>query len=141
MSIQSLDNHPRMFHTKFCEIWMKNGELDFLFFQTKCVFSRFLQKKRVFFGVKICQIWAKTLKFLEINSNYLNTLYVQIWCHLNHFWQKKNNFYAFFGPFFALLIYKGKCAPAVIPTRALSAITFEPLVRFQKSWAFCREGR
>ena len=131
MSIQSLDNHPRMFHTKFCEIWMKNGGLvRFFVFKKKHVFSRFLQRKWVFWGVKICQIWAKTLTFLEINSNYLNTLYVQIWCHLNHFWQKNSNFYPFFWQFFALLIYIGKCAPAVIPTRALLAITFEPLVLF-----------
>ena len=34
------------------------------------------------------------------------------------------------------IINRGKCWPGVIHPCALTAITFEPLVRFQKSWAF-----
>ena len=52
------------------------------------------------------------------------------------FLAKKLQILSIFGPNFSLLIYKGMWRPAVIPCLALSDITFEPLVRFQKSWAF-----
>ena len=52
------------------------------------------------------------------------------------FLAKKLQILSIFGPNFSLLIYMGMWRPAVIPCLALSDITFEPLVRFQKSWAF-----
>ena len=52
------------------------------------------------------------------------------------FLAEKLQILSIFGPNFSLLIYKGMWRPAVIPCLTLSDITFEPLVRFQKSWAF-----
>ena len=52
------------------------------------------------------------------------------------FLAKKWLFLSIFGPYLALLIYKGMWRPAVIPPLTLLAITFEPLIRFKKSWTF-----
>lgn len=48
-----------------------------------------------------------------------------------------------FGAFLSLLsifgpinLFKGMCRPDVIPSLMLSVITFEPIIRFRKSWAF-----
>ena len=52
------------------------------------------------------------------------------------FLAKKWLFLSIFGPYLALLIYKGMWRLAVIPPLTLLAITFEPLIRFKKSWTF-----
>ena len=100
--------------------------------------GHFLQTRYNFRRKKNCKngkSFAKIFKTFEININHLNTLPVQILGHLDHFWPKMT-ILSIFGPYFALLIYKGMWRPAVIPPLALSAITFEPLVQFKKSWAF-----
>ena len=85
-------------------------------------FTLFFGKNRTIF-CKIFQIFENQYKPPKYTScpNYE-------W--FEAFLAQKLQILSIFGPHFSLLIYKGMWWPAVIPCLALSAITFEPLVRF-----------
>ena len=55
-------------------------------------------KKTGVFCPKIGQFSVKIYKILEINKNHLNTPYIQIIGHLEHFWPKNG----IFSPFWAI---------------------------------------
>ena len=125
----------RYIYTSFWVIWTIFHRLDIQFPSKKKLqdFCR-VSKKILFFWPKIGEKLLKIFKILKININHLNTLPVQILGHLDHFWQNMAifvHFWAIFCP-----IYKEMWRSAVIPPLALSAITFEPLIRFQKFLAF-----
>ena len=74
----------------FIRTFVRNPGTDF-FWQ--------IGKKKPFFGKKIGQFLANFSKNLEINKNHLNSFYVKILGHLDHFLAKYGHFLPFLAHF------------------------------------------
>ena len=126
----------RYIYTSFWVIWTIFHRLDTISVEKKIAkFLRSQQKKWRFLAKNRRKIVEN---FQNFGNQYKPLKYTSSpnFGSFGPFLAKKWLFLSIFGPYLALLIYKGMWRPAVIPPLTLLAITFEPLVRFQKSWTF-----
>ena len=67
-------------------------------------FAKKKQKNKFDFSAENGHFLANFSKHLEINKNHLNTFYVQILGHLDHYWAQNSCFFVFLTPIFPFII-------------------------------------